>query len=137
MENNEAAQPLTQMPEINRERRGHNFYDGLENVPGLYETEETPKDEKIVHAHYFIGGSDWWVIELDPKTLETFGYVILNRWDDLGELGYADLVALESVLLSFGVVERDLHWIPKTLGDVLKERDSQTADAERSSEVPD
>lgn len=47
-------------------------------IPGLYETEKIPFDEKIIHeVYYFIGGFIWLIAEYDPETKEAF---ILNNF---------------------------------------------------------
>ena len=33
----------------------------LARMPRLYETEGIPLEDKIIHQHYFIGGSDWYM----------------------------------------------------------------------------
>lgn len=121
----EPREPLTIMPEWNRTERGHAFYEGLDGIPRLYETEDVPKDEKIVHAHYFLGNSDWYILELSVQ-LESFCYTILGGHEEGQELGYQSLIELETVKVSNGnfdqYIERDLHWTPKPLGEVLAER---------------
>lgn len=94
--------------EINWQRRGHDFYASLEGIPSLYATETTSVDEKLVHAHYFVGGADWWIVEVDPVTMEAFGYCRIQT----GEWGYVSLPELEAVIAGplSAVVERDLHW---------------------------
>ena len=49
----------------------------LAKVPGLYETEKIPTQDKIIHAHFFIGESHWFLTEFDKQDL-AFGFVILN-----------------------------------------------------------
>jgi len=48
--------------------RGHSFYPAdrlMERVPRLYATEEVDLEGKVVHLHYFVGGCDWYVMEVD------------------------------------------------------------------------
>ena len=52
----------------------------LEKLPKLYETEHTPLKDKLIHLHFFIGGSDWYIAEFDGKDL-FFGFAILNNDD--------------------------------------------------------
>ena len=128
MEKNEPAEPrepLSIMPEWNRTERGHAFYEGLDDSPRLYETENIPKNEKVVHAHYFLGNSDWYILEVSTQ-LEAFCYAILGGHEEGQELVYQSLIELETIKVSTGnfpmFVERDLHWTPKPLGEVLAER---------------
>ena len=58
----------------------------------------------------------WYITELDPETGQCFGLVEgFER-----ELGYFDLSELAETTVFGGVpaVERDLHWKPKTLGEI-------------------
>ncbi len=64
---------------------------------------------------------DWWLVEYDPAEALGFGYVCLG---DAGgtERGLVSLVELEAVRVPLRgafdgfsvVVERDVHWQPKT-----------------------
>src|SRR4051812_39439267 len=86
--------------ETHRAQRGHAFYPSsreLEVIPPLYGTEHIPAEHKTVHVHYFTGGSDWWITELDPEIGLAFGYVRLNDDDPNAEWGYVDLGELEAV----------------------------------------
>jgi len=115
MDNNSQTPALE---EVNRERRGHAFYPpNTENIPGIYETEGK---DKIVHLHYFVGGADWWITELDPKTGEAYGYCRILGLGD-GEWGYVALEELEAVVAPRGfIVERDLDWTPTPWSEVEK-----------------
>ena len=47
--------------EPHRGRRGHDFWpapDVLAAIPSLYGTESVRAQDKVVHLHYFAGGSD-------------------------------------------------------------------------------
>lgn len=114
-----------QFPEINREIRGHAFYENLENVPALYETEEIPVEDKIVKAHYFAQSCDFYVVEINPEDGEAFGYTKFAAFES-GEWGYIDLPTMESnKTLASGlglVIERDLYWSEEKFSEVLKQR---------------
>ncbi|WP_144836270.1 DUF2958 domain-containing protein [Kocuria rosea] len=99
----------------NRNRRGHDFYAGLDGIPPLYTTEDIPAENKTIHAHYFVGGADWWIAELDPGTMEAFGYCKIQT----GEWGYVSLPELEAVVAGplIAVVERDPHWTVRPFRD--------------------
>lgn len=110
--------------ESQRERRGHDFYPSssqLVAVPAPYATEEVPCEEKILHLHYFAGGSDWWVAEVDQQTGQAFGFARTGGYEP-GEWGYFDLPDLERVQARTAagpmVIERDLHWTPHTLPEL-------------------
>ena len=101
--------------ESNRARRGHEFVPGaqLAGIPGLYETEDTPLAEKMLHIHYFIGGCDWYVAEIDHETGLAFGHADLGM--GFPEWGYFDLVEMESTVANeLFVIERDIHFTPQT-----------------------
>jgi len=105
--------------ESNRARRGHEFAPGalLALIPGLYETEDTPLAEKMLYAHYFVGGCDWYVAELDHETGLAFGHADLGM--GFPEWGYFDLVEMErTVVHELFVIERDLHFTPQTAKEV-------------------
>jgi hypothetical protein len=64
----------------------------------------------MIHAHYFIGGCDWYLAELDPETGLAFGYADLG----CGEWGYFDLVEMEHQLIQgWMVIDRELGFVPK------------------------
>ncbi len=39
----------------------------LAKIPRLYETEDVPAKNKVIHLHFFIGNSDWFIAEYDGK----------------------------------------------------------------------
>jgi len=82
-------------------------------LPPLYAQEDLG-DDAVVHIHFFVAGGrgDWWITEGSPEDDD----FIMFGLCDLGfpELGYVSLNEMESV----GMVERDLYWKPKTLGEV-------------------
>jgi hypothetical protein len=92
----------------------------IDSMPVTYETENTPPAEKLARMHYFAGGADVWLIELDKGNpndtdedyqRQAFGVV------DLGygpELGY---VCLPEILAAG--LELDLHFTPRALPDLL------------------
>ncbi|WP_052707822.1 DUF2958 domain-containing protein [Streptomyces rubellomurinus] len=117
------------MPEQNRRARGHEFYPpfaDLAKIPELYATEGQPVDQKICHLHYFTGGSDWYIAEVDPASGLAFGWARVNYSE--GEWGYIHLVELEELYLTPAVrpgsvalpilVERDLHFAPTRAADI-------------------
>jgi len=93
--------------------RGHDWLpDRLDPIPDLYETEDTPLADKLLHLHYFVGACDWYVAELDGDHRIAFGYVNLGD-DQNAEWGYMDLTELRGIVVHDRlVVERDLDWAP-------------------------
>jgi hypothetical protein len=110
-------------------RRGHAFPPPaavLDAIPALRST-DGQGFAALVHVHYFCGGWDWWVTEIDPGTLEAFGFVRSHMCPD-GEWGYLDLLELATTLgaqMQVGdavfraPVERDLYWQRRPLSEVL------------------
>lgn len=100
--------------------RGHPFappVDVLSTIPNLYGTEDVPIDRKTVVLHYFVGGADWYIVELDPETGIAFGWAELLS--GCGEWGYVSLPELGEMLVeSLLCVERDLHWRPTPVSEV-------------------
>ena len=87
----------------------------IKAVPELYET-DGQGDDAVIALHYFLGGSDWYVTELDTEERIAFGYVILNEDTEISELGYISL----NELLGIQDVELDLHWEEITIGEMKK-----------------
>ena len=112
------------MNEPHRARRGHDFWppaDVLAAIPALYATEDVVERDKIVHLHYFVGGCDWWVVEVASieRPQLAFGYVCLGD-PQLAEWGYIDLHELtETFRPPLLIVQRDLHWTPRPAGEVI------------------
>lgn len=91
------------------------YYKLISKMPKTYET-DGQEDKAIVHLHYFLNNSDFYVIEKDKEIeqLQAFGLVSLNS--NYPELGYINI----QELLEVGF-ELDLNWTPKTLKEVFKE----------------
>lgn len=105
--------------EPQQRRRGHKLLpqELVERIPELYETDGTPLEDKVIHAHYFIGAADWHIAELDRETGEMFGRCNLG----LGypEWGYVRIQDLAELKGQFGLpVERELDFEPKTARDL-------------------
>lgn len=90
-------------------------------LPAIYANDGKPEEEVKVPLKLFnpTGAGTWYVTELDPETLEAFGYVT-----GLGEneLGYISVEELKEVRLPMGLkIERDESWDPETtLAAVMK-----------------
>lgn len=90
----------------------------LNRIPGLYQTEHVPVEDKLIYMHFFIGGCDWYAAEYDGEDL-FFGYAILNADLDNAEWGYFSFSELQSINVSGIEVDRDLHWQPVPFGYVV------------------
>ena len=73
----------------------------LEKIPRLYETEEISLKDKIIHLHFFLGDTDWFVSEFDGQD-KFFGFVCLNGDLEMAEWGYFDLADLKSIRIGRG-----------------------------------
>ena len=68
----------------------------LDRMPKLYGTENVPLKDKLIHLHFFIGGSDWYACEFDGDDL-FFGFVVLNNDLEMAEWGYFSFAELKSI----------------------------------------
>lgn len=92
----------------------------LAALPALYSTEKVPTSEKKLLMHFFIGSSDWWVVEYDAQNKLFFGYAVLNGDWEMAEWGYTSLEELKSIKSGFVEVDRDLHWKPIKFKDLKR-----------------
>jgi hypothetical protein len=89
------------------------FKASLDTMPQTYEQDGLGKDA-IVHLHYFKGGMDWYITELDCEPgpqLQAFG------WANLGHGAEAGYICLPE-LFKTGV-EIDMYWTPKTIKECI------------------
>lgn len=91
----------------------------LKEIPRIGETEGIPAEDKIVHAHFFIGGCDCYGVEFDGRDL-FYGYAILNNDYEMAEWGYFTLAELDTVRVGGIEVDFDLHWKPRRAEEVEK-----------------
>ena len=86
----------------------------LAACPKLYQIEDVPIEEKMIHLHFFIGGCDWYIAEFDGEDL-MFGFANL---DDLpnAEWGYISLSEIQSSIAEF-----DKFWTPKPFKEIKAE----------------
>lgn len=71
-------------------------------------------DAAVAHLHYFHGGADWWITELDRDGLvdQAFGFACL------GDPGNAELGYISIRELVQAGVELDLHYTPEPLAAI-------------------
>ena len=86
----------------------------LKLLPKLKVMANLDADKVLVPLKVFnpTGGQTWFITELNPDTLEAFGYVT-----GMGEaeLGYIDMNELLKFRGRMGLpLERDIHWDPRT-----------------------
>jgi len=92
----------------------------LEKLPPLYSTEGNSVNNIKIHMHFFLGGSDWFIAEYDPKSRLFFCYALLNCDLDNAEWGYTSYAELLALRQQFVEVDRDIHWKPKTFKEVMR-----------------
>jgi hypothetical protein len=87
-----------------------------ETIPELYETENVPLEEKVIHRRYQIReiGFFWFVSELDKEGNLAFGYANLND-DRFAEWGY---ISIQELLDNGAELDRD--WKPCTFTDAIE-----------------
>lgn len=122
-----ATAPRLALPETQRRARGHRFTPPAADsrrIPALYATDSTPLADKVLHLHYFTGGHDWYVAEVDPATGEAFGLVIVNGEREWTYFRLGDLEAVRSQVLGAGryahLVERDCWYTRGTAAEVSR-----------------
>jgi len=96
----------------------------LQKIPKLYETEDTPLEEKYIHLHFFLAGCDWYVAEFDGDDL-FWGFVILNNDYEMAEWGYISFRELKDLETCHGFeVDCELpeYWEVKKARDIEKIR---------------
>ena len=68
----------------------------LSKIPRLYETENVRPQDKLIHLHFFIGGCDWYIAEVDGDDV-FWGFAILNQDYEMAEWGYVSFSELKSI----------------------------------------
>ena len=82
----------------------------LDRIPHLYQTENTPLKDKLIHLHFFIGRCHWFVAEYDGEDL-FWGYAVLNGDHDMAEWGYISFAELKEVKIRGWLeIDRDIKW---------------------------
>ena len=75
--------------------------------------------QAIVHLHYFLNGSDWYITEKDSEggVSQAYGYAVLNGDEECAELGY---ISIEEITRHGA--ELNLHFKPCTLATIKAAR---------------
>ncbi len=91
----------------------------LASIPDLYETESTPLKDKLIHCHFFLLNSDWYVAEFNGT--DTFwGFVVLNGDLLNAEWGYFTLRKLDQLNVRGFEIEFDEYWQVRPASQVKK-----------------
>lgn len=86
----------------------------IEAMPKTYQ-QDGLGEKAVVHLHYFTGGCDWHITEKDSDSdqegqIQAFGLANLGYGAELGYISIMELIENN--------VEIDLHWSPKTIGEI-------------------
>ena len=99
----------------------------LAEIPKLYETENIPLKDKLIHLHFFIGGCDWYISEYDGEDL-FWGFAILNNDYEMAEWGYISFSDLKALKLNSGFevdCEIEKTWKVRKAAEIEKIRKAQ------------
>lgn len=99
----------------------------LSRIPKLYETEEIDLQQKLVHLHFSLAGSDWYAVEFDGTDL-FWGFVILNGDMENSEWGLFSLKELQSLRVAgFLRVDCEIEgvWVVRPAGEITNIRQAQ------------
>jgi len=80
----------------------------LDQIPRLYDTEETPLADKLIYLHFFIGSCDWYITEYDGEDI-FFGYAMLGGDPVNAEWGYISFSELQNIKLGFVEIDCELE----------------------------
>ena len=99
----------------------------LAKIPKLYQTENIPLEDKLIHLHFFIGACDWYIAEHDGEDL-FWGFAILNNDYEMAEWGYVSFTELKSIKIQ-GWLEVDCEledfWHVKKSSEIENIRKAQ------------
>lgn len=95
----------------------------LKQIPKMYATDFIAPGDKLIFAHFFIGGCDWYAAEYDGEDL-FFGYAILNNDYEMAEWGYFSFKELKSIKVGFVEIDYDLHWKIRKASEIDKIKNS-------------
>ncbi len=92
----------------------------LATIPRLYQTEDLPLKDKLIHLHFFIGNTDFYICEYNCT--DTFwGFVILNGDMEMAEFGYINFDELKSIRVNgWQEIDCDQHWRVRPASQVKK-----------------
>lgn len=81
----------------------------LQNLPTLYQTENISLKDKLIHLHFFIFSSDWFIAEFDGEDL-FWGFTILNNDLLNAEWGYTSFRDLKKIEFKGYQIDCDIYW---------------------------
>lgn len=94
----------------------------VDTIATMHKTYETDGqgDAAIVRLHYFVGGCDWYITERDLLDEQRQAFGLADIGMGCPELGYISIVEITAA-----GAELDLHWTPKTLKEIKREREEE------------
>jgi len=112
--------PTTDIKAIDPRFKGpaYRYIRATDKVPSTDEAYDIEDPKVLVKLFNPDGAQTWYICGFDPDTGLAFGAVDLGF--DCCELGDFDLTEVMALRGGFGLpVERDLHWTPKPVSEVL------------------
>lgn len=94
--------------------------DVVHHMPRVLPSNLQSMDDAVAYLHYFYGGCDWYILEPADNDRVCFCYANLGD-DQNAEYGSLWLGEFDSLN-----VELDFHWTPKTMREVLAQRQGQS-----------
>lgn len=92
----------------------------LAKLPKLYETENLPLKDKLIHLHFFIGGCDWYISEFDGEDL-FWGHAYLNDPQN-AEWGYISFQEMKETKIKGFEIDCEIFNPPKRAREIDKIR---------------
>ena len=92
-------------------------------VPKIY-SQDGKNMNAVAYFHYFIGGTDVYITELDKDSLMGFGYTILNGDTQMSSLGdvYIPELTDKSLGNAFNNMNIDQYFSPQTLNQIFQSK---------------
>ena len=92
----------------------------LAGIPRLYQTEDIPLKQKLIHFHFFIGSCDWYIVEFNGDDI-FWGLAILNGDYQMAEFGYINFDELKSIRVNgWHEIDCDQYWRVRPASQVKK-----------------
>ena len=94
--------------------------EALAKIPPLYSQDGEHTRDKIVHAHFFLAGMDWFITEFEGKDT-FFGFAILFPSSGMAEWGHISFQELKAIKAQGAIeVDFDAHWTPRKVSEIPK-----------------
>ena len=90
----------------------------LDCIPRFHEMDGIELPDKLVWAHFFLSGCDWWILEYDPEDRLFYGYARLGGMEDCAEWGYTSFDELRQIEHQGMQVDFDLHWKVRPVSEI-------------------